>query len=259
MNGGDALIDPDTGLLDPFRAWDAMMTGEKPGGHGERSVAVGTLDMAIWDACAKTAELPLFRFIQKTLGTAHEIKPVPVYAGGGYYYPDNDTLHLREEMEGFFAAGFTHAKIKVGAKSIAEDAERIEVALDVLGEGSCLAIDAIYSYSHDEVLRAGTEFERFGLWWFEDICDPLDFATIAAATAAYKPPIAAGEAQFSLPDARNLIKYSRLRANHDILLFDIAHCYGLPEYLRIIEMAEGLGWDRSSFRAYPVVTHTHYM
>jgi L-alanine-DL-glutamate epimerase-like enolase superfamily enzyme len=247
MNGGDSLINPDTGLLDPFRAWEEMMNREKPGGHGERSVAVGTLDMAIWDACAKAAELPLFRFIQKTLGTAHEIKPVPVYAGGGYYYPQDDMVRLREEMEEFLAVGFTHAKIKVGAKSIAEDVKRIEVARDVLGEGTRLAVDAIYSYTGTDVLRAAAEFEPFGLWWFEDICDPLDFETIAAATSAYKPPIAAGEAQFSLPDARNLIKYSRLRANHDILLFDIAHCYGLPEYLKIIKMAEGLGWDRSSF------------
>ena len=41
--------------LDPFRAWDVMMRGEKAGGHGERCVAVGTLDMAIWDAAAKIA------------------------------------------------------------------------------------------------------------------------------------------------------------------------------------------------------------
>jgi L-alanine-DL-glutamate epimerase-like enolase superfamily enzyme len=41
--------------LDPFRAWTVMMTGEKPGGHGERCVAVGTLDMALWDAAAKIA------------------------------------------------------------------------------------------------------------------------------------------------------------------------------------------------------------
>src|SRR5687768_2116994 len=38
--------------LDPHRVWAAMMTNEKPGGHGERSVAVGTIDMAVWDAVA---------------------------------------------------------------------------------------------------------------------------------------------------------------------------------------------------------------
>jgi D(-)-tartrate dehydratase len=45
--------------LDPWRAWDCMMQDENPGGHGERCVAVGTLDMALWDAAAKIAGQPL--------------------------------------------------------------------------------------------------------------------------------------------------------------------------------------------------------
>ena len=48
--------------------WAAMMTNEKPGGHGERSVAVGTLDMAIWDAVAKIAGKPLFRLLAERHG-----------------------------------------------------------------------------------------------------------------------------------------------------------------------------------------------
>ena len=54
--------------LDPFRAWTVMMAGEKPGGHGERCVAVGTLDMALWDAAAKIAGLPLHRFLAASSG-----------------------------------------------------------------------------------------------------------------------------------------------------------------------------------------------
>src|SRR6516165_133739 len=49
--------------LDPFRAWKVMMANEKPGGHGERCVAVGALDMALWDAAAKIAWLPLYRLL----------------------------------------------------------------------------------------------------------------------------------------------------------------------------------------------------
>src|SRR5262249_61701445 len=41
-----------SGLIEPGKAWAAMMKNEKPGGHGERSVAVGVLDMALWDARA---------------------------------------------------------------------------------------------------------------------------------------------------------------------------------------------------------------
>ncbi|NKB59749.1 MAG: mandelate racemase [Alphaproteobacteria bacterium] len=239
----DCLGDPP----DPFRAWRVMMTGEKPGGHGERSVAVGTLDMAIWDACAKAAGLPLYRCIQRHLDRESEIESVPVYAGGGYYFPEDDGARLRDEMQMFAANGFTHAKIKIGGKAIAEDVRRIETAMDVLGGGDCLAVDAIYSYDHDEALAAADEIEQFGLWWFEDICDPLDFETIAAVIERYRSAVAVGEAQFSIPDARNLIRYSRLRPDRDILLFDIAHSYGLPEYLGILRMAEALGWDRKSF------------
>lgn len=55
----DSLLD-EHGLLDPHRAWAALMQNEKPGGHGERSVAVGTIDMALWDARAKLEGKPLF-------------------------------------------------------------------------------------------------------------------------------------------------------------------------------------------------------
>jgi L-alanine-DL-glutamate epimerase-like enolase superfamily enzyme len=67
------------------------MTNEKPGGHGERSVAVGTIDMAVWDAVAKIAGKPLFRL----LAERHGAKPDPrvfVYAAGGYYYPGKDLI-----------------------------------------------------------------------------------------------------------------------------------------------------------------------
>src|SRR5688572_3000364 len=70
--------------LDPHKLWAIMMTNEKPGGHGERSVAVGTLDMAIWDATAKIAGKPLFRMLAEQKG--REANPrVFVYAAGGYY------------------------------------------------------------------------------------------------------------------------------------------------------------------------------
>jgi D(-)-tartrate dehydratase len=55
------LVDADN--LDPFAIWNVMMTNEKPGGHGERSVAVGTIDMAVWDAVAKIAGRPLYRLL----------------------------------------------------------------------------------------------------------------------------------------------------------------------------------------------------
>src|SRR3977135_760279 len=69
------LLDDAGGNLDPHRIWAAMMANEKPGGHGERSVAVGTLDMAVWDAVAKIARQPRFRLLADRYGS-HPGPPV---------------------------------------------------------------------------------------------------------------------------------------------------------------------------------------
>ena len=62
-----------------------MMTNEKPGGHGERSVAVGTIDMAVWDAVAKIEGKPLFQLLAERYGNGTPNRKVFVYAAGGYY------------------------------------------------------------------------------------------------------------------------------------------------------------------------------
>jgi len=233
--------------IDPFRAWSAMMADEKPGGHGERSVAVGALDMALWDVAAKIAGLPLWQYLQRRLGMAEKASPVPVYAGGGYYFPSDDRRRLADEMAMFRDLGFTRAKIKIGARPLTEDLVRIDTAAGGMGGQGNLAVDAMYNYDRARAIETADAIQGRKLWWFEDICDPLDFETLAAVTTRYAPPVAAGEATFSKADARSLIVHGRLRPDRDILLFDIAHCYGLPEYLRMIETAEGLGWNRKSF------------
>ena len=58
----DHLLD-ESGLPDPLKIWDAFMQNEKPGGHGDRAVAAGALDMAVWDGVAKLAEKPLWQLL----------------------------------------------------------------------------------------------------------------------------------------------------------------------------------------------------
>jgi L-alanine-DL-glutamate epimerase-like enolase superfamily enzyme len=233
--------------LDPFRAWDVMMAGEKPGGHGERCVAVGTLDMALWDAAAKIAGLPLHRFLAGLLGREPAASPVPVYASGGYPYPDDDISALREEVRRFAGLGFTHAKIKVGGAPLDRDLRRIEAAAACLADSGHLAVDAMNAYDAGAAVAVAAALERFGLWWFEDICDPLDFAAHARVAARYAAPIAAGEALFSAAEAALLDQHGGLRRDRDILLFDPVHCYGLPGYLRIIDTLTAAGWPRRAF------------
>ena len=85
-----SLLDDERDNLDPHKVWAAMMTNEKPGGHGERSVAVGTIDMAVWDAVAKIEGKPLFQLLAERYGNGQPNRKVFVYAAGGYYYPGKD-------------------------------------------------------------------------------------------------------------------------------------------------------------------------
>ncbi|MCA8431780.1 mandelate racemase/muconate lactonizing enzyme family protein [Burkholderia seminalis] len=246
LAAADTLAD-DTGTnLDPFRAWRAMMAGEKPGGHGERCVAVGTLDMAIWDAAAKIADLPLSRFLADRLERTAATR-VRVYAGGGYRYPHDDLARLSDEMRRFADLGYTRAKIKIGGADLDQDRRRIEVAAAHLVDSSHLAVDAMNTYDATTVGAAAEMLAPFDLWWFEDVCDPLDLPLQADLAARYAPPIAAGETLFSLAEAKLLERYGGLRRDRDVLVFDPVHGYGLPGYLQIVDHFVSRGWRRDAF------------
>lgn len=237
------------GDVDPITAWTAMMKGEKPGGHGERCVAVGTLDMALWDAAAKIADLPLHRLLRQRLGNESpaDDAAVPAYASGGYLYPNDDPGRLRDEMQALRDQGYDKVKIKIGAAPLAQDLKRVEIALKVFPGPHRVAVDAMNSYDSRQSLDAARALAPLKLMWFEDICDPLDFDVQSRVAEIYDEPIAAGEALFSAAEAVLLDRHGGLRRDRDILLFDPVHCYGLPGYLRIIEALEARGWSRRSF------------
>jgi L-alanine-DL-glutamate epimerase-like enolase superfamily enzyme len=239
------LVSPDGRNIDPLRAWTVMMAGEKRGGHGERCVAVGTLDMALWDAAAQIAGLPLHRFLAGRLGR-QSMPLVRVYAGGGYPYPADDPARLADELRRMLDAGYMRAKIKIGAGPLAHDLERLNAALAVV-PAERLAVDAMNLYDARAALAAAAALAPRGLWWFEDVCAPLDLETHAAVVATYPGPIAAGEALFSSDEARLLDRYGGLRRDRDVLLFDPVHCYGLTGFLEIVDVLEARGWSRGAF------------
>ncbi len=242
------LLDEAATNLDPFRAWRIMMNNEKPGGHGERCVAVGTLDMALWDAAAKIANLPLYQYLSQRTARPQIGNPaVRVYAGGGYYYPADDLARLSDEVCRFRDLGYRDVKIKIGSATLTEDLKRIDAAARSIGGLGHVAVDAIYAYSATSGIEAADVLAPLGLWWFEDICDPLDFETVKTVAKRYSGPIAAGEALFSAAEADLLDRYGGLRRDQDILLFDPVHCYGIPGYMKIVQLMESRGWPRSAF------------
>src|SRR5436190_3433082 len=173
------LLDSTGENLDPDSIWATLMTNEKPGGHGERSVAVGTIDMAVWDAVAKIAGKPLFRLLAERHGG--EANPrVFVYAAGGYYYPGKDLTALRGEMRGYLDRGYNVVKMKIGGAPIAEDRERIEAVLKEIGNQAQLAVDANGRFDLETAIAYAKMLRDYPLFWYEEAGDPLDYALQAA-------------------------------------------------------------------------------
>lgn len=238
----DSLLDAD-GQIDPARVWDVMMTNEKPGGHGERSVAVGTIDMAVWDAVAKIAEKPLFHMLAESEGRTPEPR-VFVYAAGGYYYPGKDDTQLRAEMRSYLDRGYNVVKMKIGGAPLDQDRRRIEAVLDEIGTEAQLAVDANGRFDLETAIAYAKMLRDYPLFWYEEAGDPLDYSLQAALSEFYPGPMATGENLFSHQDARNLLRHGGMRPDRDWLQFDCALSYGLVEYQRTLAVLEQYGWSR---------------
>jgi D(-)-tartrate dehydratase len=228
--------------LDPDRIWNTLMQNEKPGGHGERAVAVGTIDMAVWDAVAKIAGKPLFRLLAERYGGQADPR-VFVYAAGGYYYPGKNLEALRAEMRSYLDRGYTVVKMKIGGAAIDEDRKRIEAVLAEIGSQAQLAVDANGRFNLETSIAYARMLRQYPLFWYEEAGDPLDFALQAALAEFYPGPMATGENLFSHQDARNLLRYGGMRPDRDWLQFDCALSYGLCEYLRTLEVIKTAGWS----------------
>jgi L-alanine-DL-glutamate epimerase-like enolase superfamily enzyme len=236
--------DDGSGGIDPHRAWAVMMKDEKPGGHGERSGAVGLLDAALWDLAAKAAGLPLWRLLAERHGGAGASSRIAVYASGGHYRAANDVEGLCEDLRRATGQGHTRFKIKIGGASIAADIKRVEAVAGLLGHGMSLAVDGNGTFDRAKTVQYLDALKSFSLAWIEEPVHPLDFELTREIAALSPIAIATGENPNSRDDARNLIRYGGLRPDCDVLQFDISLSYGIVEYLRILDDLREHGWTR---------------
>lgn len=243
----DSLLDAELGTFDPQAIVDAMMFGEKPGGDMERSVGIGTIEVAVWDAMAKIEEKPLHILIAERYGGGAPAERIFCYVGGGWYSPDETPASLQDEMRGYLDQGYTLVKAKVGGLPIDDDVRRIETILSVLDSGHQLAVDANCGLSPERALAYAERLQPHGLRWFEEPVHPIDFEATSAFVEAYGNPTAAGENLFSVEDFQNLLRYGGFRPGTDILNIDVPQSYGIGMCARILGMARSFGWAPSSF------------
>ena len=241
----ETLLD-NGGNLDPAKVLACMMAREKAGGHSERSIAIGTIEVAVWDALAKILDKPLHVVLAEHFNGGRMPDRVFCYVGGGWYWPGQTIRDLQDEMRRHLDAGYTMVKMKIGGLPLDEDVRRLEAVLQVVGSGEHLAVDANCKFARDEALAYAKALSPFKLRWFEEPCDPLDFALMAELAGIYAPPLAAGENLFSTSDVENLVRFGGWRAGHDFIQIDPPQAYGITQYARTLAMLEGHGWPRKS-------------
>jgi L-alanine-DL-glutamate epimerase-like enolase superfamily enzyme len=242
----ETLVDAAGDNLDPGKILACMMQREKPGGHTERSVAIGTIEVAVWDAVAKIAGKPLHRLLAERYNGGRVIDKVPCYVGGGWYETGKGIKELQDEIRDKLDQGYTTMKIKVGGAPISEDVARVEAALKVLSSSANLAVDANAGFDRDRALAYAKALAPYRLRWFEEPTDPLDYALLAEVAGIYEAPIGTGENLFSTQDVQNLVCFGGLRADRDIIQIDVPQSYGIVQFSRTLEILKREGWGRAS-------------
>ena len=210
--------------------WDSMYREALL--HGRRGAvlrAISAIDIALWDAAAEEAALPLYRYLG---GGRQDF--VPAYASGGYYADGKGLEDLALEMRGYLEMGFDAVKMKIGRVPPKEDATRIRAAREAVGPDVPLFLDVNNGWSDaSAAIEAIRIFEEYNPGWIEEPLMPDDIQGHAEIAAAVKPPVATGEIHATRWDFLQLIE-SRAAS---ILQPDAGVCGGITEWRRIAGLA----------------------
>ncbi len=242
----DTLLDDAGDNFAPEKILAVMIRNEKAGGHSERSIGIGTIEVAVWDAVAKIAGLPLHRLLAERYNSGKLADKIFCYVGAGWYAPGKTNKDLQDEMRAHLDAGYTMVKMKVGGMPLAADLARVEAVKSILPRGGELAVDANCKFTRDEALAYAKGLRPFALRWFEEPCDPLDFALLAEIASVYDAPLASGECLYSMQDVENLVRFGGLKPQRrDVIQVDPPQAYGIATYARTLDMLARRQWPRA--------------
>jgi len=191
-------------------------------------IALGGIDIALWDIKGKATNLPVWRLLG---GTRNEIH---AYVTGGYYWMNHDHFYIAEEMGSYIQQGFTGVKMKVGGVDLAIDVERVKAVREAIGPTAQLMVDANCAYTWDQAVSAIRAFEPFDIFWFEEPMHWYDSVrSLGKLANCTHVALASGESEMHAWACRDLIDLGGVR----YMEFDASRSGGVTEWLRVAAYA----------------------
>jgi len=200
------------------------------GYEGISMIAAAGIDMAIWDALAKAAGLPLACLL------GGELAPVPAYNSNGLWLTDVSTLG-KEAAELVEEGAFTALKLRLGRDRLADDLAAIREVREGAGESIKLMVDFNQGLSQGDALLRCHALDDQGLYWFEEPIAYDNLSGHAQLTRELKTPVQLGE-NFYGP--RELYKAVRAEAS-DYVMPDLMRIGGVSGWLRAVPVAAAAG------------------
>jgi L-alanine-DL-glutamate epimerase-like enolase superfamily enzyme len=201
--------------------------------------------MALWDLTAKLRDLPLHRLLAERFSGGRSFAPVEVTAACGYYSLDPAHPPLATEIERLQGHGYRAIEVRIGGLELEDDLEPLDRAIRHVGGADRLAVNAAGGLDEDPAIEYAEALANRGLRWFAEPGDPLDYELFEELTDLYPAPLAAGGRCTSVAEVRNLLRYSALRPERDLLLLEPASL-GLGALLDVLSLLPEHGWQRRS-------------
>ncbi|MGY3623154.1 mandelate racemase [Bradyrhizobium sp. USDA 3686] len=202
------------------------------GSEGLVLMAIAAIDMAAWDAAARTTKLPL----AKLLGASPA--RIPAYASLRNMKPDD----LAKEAESLLPSGFRAFKFKIGWPDLDDDLAAIRALRAVVGDGVEIMVDFNQSLSVADAKRRIRALEGLGIAWVEEPTLMTDLVGQSEIRRVARIPIQAGENWWGPPDAARSIAAGAT----DLVMADLMKIGGVTGWLRTAALAEAAGLPLSS-------------
>ncbi|MBV8702109.1 MAG: hypothetical protein JO118_00220 [Acetobacteraceae bacterium] len=226
--------------LDLYR--DSMKTLHLLGRQGASLIAAAGLDMAIWDALAKAAGLPLAELLGGSVGQ------VRAYNTNGLWLIPLERL-AKEAEELVAEGGFRAIKIRLGRPTLIEDLRALEAVRGAVGSEIDLMCDFNQKLTLQEAIARCHALDERGLYWFEEPVVFDNYAQCAQLARELKTPVQIGE---NIYGPRSFLEAVSAQAA-DLYMPDLMRIGGVTGWMRAASIAGAAGHPMSS-HLYPEVS-----